>query len=81
MPIHSFRCGECGHLQDELFIRSTDDPDRPEEACESCGAEPSHRKRQLSAPTPIGPIFSNVQAVAPGWSAQVHKGVSKENVN
>ncbi len=81
MPIHMFRCRSCGHEQEELFVRSTDDPDRPEETCENCGADPAERKRLISAPTPIGPIFSNVHAVAPGWSAQVHKGVSKENVN
>lgn len=80
MPIHRFRCEACGHEQDELFIRSTDDPDKPEEPCEKCSADPSSRKRLMSAPTPhfVGPGWGNTTEIAPGWSAQVHKGVSRE---
>ena len=79
MPIHRFRCGQCGHEQDELFILSTEDPDKPEESCGGCGAGPEGLKRLMSAPTPVGPIHSNVVQLSSTWSAQVHKGVSKES--
>jgi hypothetical protein len=79
MPIHRFRCKLCGSEQDELFILSTDNPDRPDEPCGNCGAHPSKLERLMSAATPIGPIFSNVTEVAPGWSARFQKnGKPKE---
>lgn len=79
MPIHQFRCRACSHEQDELFIKSTDDPDKPEEACEACGASSSQRERMISAPTAhfVGPGWGNVTEVAPGWSARVDKGGNK----
>lgn len=73
MPIHRFKCKRCGFEQDELFILSTDDPDEPQTPCGGCRADPEELERLMSAATPIGPIFSNVQDVAPGWSAQIHK--------
>ena len=81
MPIHRYLCGSCGHEQDELFLRSTDDPAHPGEPCEVCGADPSMRRRLMSAPTPIGPIFSNVKEVAPGFSSRFYKGNAKGDLN
>lgn len=78
MPLHRFRCTACGHEQDELFLKSTDDPDKPEDPCGGCGGPPSGMKRRMSAPTPVGPIHSNVVDVAPGWSGQVHRGTPKQ---
>lgn len=34
MPIHEFRCKSCGHVFEELIIRSTD---RDELECPKCG--------------------------------------------
>lgn len=78
MPIHRFRCRACGSEQDELFIMSTDDPDKPQTPCGGCGKGPENLERLMSAATPIGPIFSNVVEAGPGWSAQIHKHSPKQ---
>lgn len=70
MPLYDFRCRACDHVQEEFLSRSSGSPEDP---CEECGAEAAKRERMIGTPTPVGPIFSNVVDVAPGWSGQVHK--------